>query len=429
MASLFQVPQPSLGLMGRQRDTRNRMPQGLGMGLQGLMPPPADAIDEAMMARRAEEEALIAAQQQPRQRDRVSGWRILDRVLGGQTVTEGLDAERGRLQAMADQPRAQAIAMENERIARAMGPQALLALRLNGEQLGSQVSRQFAPMAAAEGTSIVTPGNPGQAFHNEHRVVAGDRVIGMGAGGEGPRDLMTIDPSYQDQTARLTAERPVELAPGAVALNRDGTAFGRGADRILSAADGVDVLTEAGRPIYQNTRDAPVADPVAAEAARRAAAAGEESRRAMAANLATGLAGARQFVGSAGVWSQYNPLNRQARANLEGHLDTLKGNITFERLTEMKRNSPNGASGLGALSDNEARMLASTVAALNPDMSPEQLRRSFEVIDGLIAKLQAPAPGGSAPQGGPVTVQTPEQAQALDPGTRYRNPAGQEFVR
>ena len=60
MASLFQVPQPSLGLMGRQRDTRNRMPQGLGMGLQGLVPPPADPIDEAMMARRAEDEALIA---------------------------------------------------------------------------------------------------------------------------------------------------------------------------------------------------------------------------------------------------------------------------------------------------------------------------------------------------------------------------------
>ena len=60
MASLFQVPQPSLGLMGRQRDTRNRMPQGLGMGLQGLMPPPADAIDEAMIANAAERERVAA---------------------------------------------------------------------------------------------------------------------------------------------------------------------------------------------------------------------------------------------------------------------------------------------------------------------------------------------------------------------------------
>lgn len=241
---------------------------------------------------------------------------------------------------------------------------------------------------------------------------------------------MTIDPSYQDRTDRITAERPIELAPGVRALRPDGSEFGRGAPRILAAGDGVDLVEEgSSSPMYQNERDAPVVDPAVAAAAAQAARAADEQRRNMAANLATGLAGARQFVGSAGVWSQYNPLNRQARANLEGHLDTLKGNITFERLTEMKRASPNGASGLGALSDNEARMLASTVAALNPDMSPEQLRRSFEVIDGLIAKLQAPAPGGSAPQGGPVTVQTPEQAQALAPGTRYRTPDGQEYIR
>jgi hypothetical protein len=41
------------------------------------------------------------------------------------------------------------------------------------------------------------------------------------------------------------------------------------------------------------------------------------------------------------------------------------------------------------------------------------------------------APSGAAPTsgGGVVTVQTPDEAQRLRPGTRYRNPQGQEFTR
>jgi hypothetical protein len=366
----------------------------------------------------------------------VSGWRVFDRVLGGQTVTEGLDAERARLEAEARAPQERLLAQRELDIAQQFGGgPAWLALRANREEFGGQLSRQFAPQTLAEGSASVTPGMiNGAPIMNERRAVVGDRVVGMGGPGQDPRELLTVGPSFADQTDRdkleidrITANRPIELAPGERALNRDGTEFGRGADRIFSAADGTDLVGEGGNQVYQNQRDAPVVDPVAAAAQAAAAAAAEQARAQMAANLATGLAGARQFVGSAGVWSQYNPLNRQARANLEGHLDTIKGNITFERLTEMKRNSPNGASGLGALSDNEARMLASTVAALNPDMSPEQLQRSFAVIDQLVAKLQQPSPA-PAP-GGIVTARTPAEAQALAPGTRYRTPDGQEYVR
>lgn len=426
MASLFQVPQPSLGLMGRQRDMRNRMPPGMagmaGLTLEDVLLNAPQAAPPVAAQPAPVPQPVEAA---PQGRERVSGWRLLDRVLGGQTITEGLDAERARLQSEVDRPQALARMNRLRQAAEAMGPAAMIAFETNPEKFGESLAEQYAPQVIAAG-GIQSVIGSGQRVSAPQVTQFGDSLVRTDPLRPQPETLMQRGPTHSELTARLTAERPVELAPGAVALNRDGTEFGRGADRILSAADGVDVLTETGRPIYQNQRDAPVADPVAAEAARRTAVAGEESRRNMAANLATGLAGARQFVGSAGVWSQYNPLNRQSRANLEGHLDTIKGNITFERLTEMKRNSPNGASGLGALSDNEARMLASTVAALNPDMSPEQLSRSFAVIDDLVAKLEAPSPAAG---GAVVTVSTPAQAAALPPGTRYRNPAGQEFIR
>lgn len=365
---------------------------------------------------------------QPR-RERASFWRVLDGAFGGQTVSQSLDAERARLQAEANAPQERMMAQRRLDIAQRFGGDpAWLAMQTNPGAVGENLARRLAPQVLAEGSALVTPGQiNGAPIMNERRAVVGDRVVGMGGPQQAPRELLTVEPSFADRTARVTANRPIELAPGVRALRPDGSVFGEGNRRILSAADGTDLVDDNGNPIYSNERDAPVVDPVAAAAAAAAAAAGEEARAAMAANLATGLAGARQFVGSAGVWSQYNPLNRQARANLEGHLDTIKGNITFERLTEMKRNSPNGASGLGALSDNEARMLASTVAALNPDMSPEQLQRSFAVIDQLVAKLQQPSPA-PAP-GGVVTARTPVEAQALPPGTRYRTPDGQEYVR
>lgn len=210
MASLFQVPQPSLGLMGRQRSTRNRMPPGMagmgGMTLEDILlnvpqspqPPPADAIDEAMMARRAEDERLAAAASAPsRPRERVGFGSVLGRVLAPATF-EAIDAERARLQAMADQPRAQAIAMENERIARAMGPQALLALRLNGEQLGAQVSEGFGTDVVAAGSGLFSGGR--RVGEQSTFAESGDQVLERNS--QGVRPVYTREmPSITERTA------------------------------------------------------------------------------------------------------------------------------------------------------------------------------------------------------------------------------------
>lgn len=144
---------------------------------------------------------------QPR-RERVSGWRVFDRVLGGQTVTEGLDAERARLQAEADAPRERMMMEREAQIAQEMGGgPGWLAWRANRGELGGNVARQFAPQTLAEGSASVTPGMVnGAPILNERRAVVGDRVVGMGGPGQNPRELLTVQPSYEDETRRQAAE-------------------------------------------------------------------------------------------------------------------------------------------------------------------------------------------------------------------------------
>jgi hypothetical protein len=47
-------------------------------------------------------------------------------------------------------------------------------------------------------------------------------------------------------------------------------------------------------------------------------------------------------------------------------VSTLKANQAFGKLLEMKRASPTGASGLGAVSEAELKLLTDNIATLNP---------------------------------------------------------------
>jgi hypothetical protein len=61
-------------------------------------------------------------------------------------------------------------------------------------------------------------------------------------------------------------------------------------------------------------------------------------------------------------------------ANLKADLETIKAQLGFEQLAQMKSQSRAGASGLGALSDNEMRLLVSARANLDQAQGPDQLR-------------------------------------------------------
>lgn len=422
------------GLLGRQVHTRNT-------GLLGLMgrpaPIPADAGDEHFLrlyASRGGDERVIPeaapsmgllAQQtassagSPRAperqgRERVSGWRVLDRVLGGQTITEGLDAERERLREEALRP---ALEAQREQILAGISdPRERALFMTDPEAWAENIGYDFRPRTLAPGSVEVGPG--GQVRAAAPVVQRFDDRFGVfnplepdaGATYTDPRG-----PTFDEVTGRQKAENDAALAAQRLDVDR----YQAGVQAAVGLG-GLDINRqklelergEAGRE--------------AADAARAQQAQASEVVQT-AENMAGALQRSREFVRSAGVWSQYNPLNRQARANLEGNLDTLRGNLTFDKLMDMKANSPTGASGLGALSDNEARLLASTAASLSADMSPQELERSFQVIDRLVAKMRDTSGGPS--QGGVVSVSSPQEAQALPPGTRYRAPNGRVYIR
>jgi len=67
--------------------------------------------------------------------------------------------------------------------------------------------------------------------------------------------------------------------------------------------------------------------------------------------------------------------------NLASEIETIKANLGFDRLQQMRDNSPTGGA-LGAIAVQELVALQSTVANLDPNQSEEQLRENLGRIRG-----------------------------------------------
>lgn len=115
----------------------------------GLLSAPLPRMDFAP-ALASVDQAIAQRPAQPK-RERVSGWRVFDRVLGGQTVSDALDTERARLTAEAARPSLEAQRARLAEIARGMGPTAEAAFALNPDQFGKSLAEQFAPQVIASG--------------------------------------------------------------------------------------------------------------------------------------------------------------------------------------------------------------------------------------------------------------------------------------
>jgi len=213
MANALIAPSAIIGLMGAGRRRPSLLP------FFGA-PDQADAADEAMFAAnpngtaRNQALAMALAQQQspasgpqaPAQRERVSALNVLFRGLAP-NLSGALDTERTRLQTEADRPAALAIAQENERIARALGPQALLALRTNGEALGEGLAAQYKPTTTAAG-GVSTIFGTGQQIEAPRVLEFGNDLVQTGPI-SGTRTLATRGPSYAEeaQIARIEADQ------------------------------------------------------------------------------------------------------------------------------------------------------------------------------------------------------------------------------
>lgn len=196
MANLLAVPSPALGLMGRLPRQQNPL----------LQLTAADAGDEWFLNPQARPQGagvpvLDNGQigfdtTQPAQRQRVNPLNVLFRGLAP-NLSGALDAERARLQMEADAPRMAMQASENERIARALGPQALLALRTNAQALGEGLSAQYKPTTTAAG-GVSTVFGTGQQVEAPRVLEFGNDLIQAGPL-SGVQTLGTRGPSYAEQ--------------------------------------------------------------------------------------------------------------------------------------------------------------------------------------------------------------------------------------
>lgn len=91
---------------------------------------------------------------------------------------------------------------------------------------------------------------------------------------------------------------------------------------------------------------------------------------------------AKNLVGisTAGIGSWTAALPATDARNLSAKLETIKANLGFDRLQQMREASPTGGA-LGAVAVQELTALQSTVASLDQGQSPAQLRQSLDKIE------------------------------------------------
>ena len=110
-----------------------------------------------------------------------------------------------------------------------------------------------------------------------------------------------------------------------------------------------------------------------------------EQRKAAAAgaaeNVLSAVSDARNLVGinTAGVGSSLAAIPGTDARDLQSKLETIKANLGFDRLQQMREQSPTGGA-LGAVAVQELTALQSTIASLDQGQSRAELKKSLEKI-------------------------------------------------
>ena len=101
-----------------------------------------------------------------------------------------------------------------------------------------------------------------------------------------------------------------------------------------------------------------------------------------------GLEGSGRTVvgkGAASVYGLYTVISNLPfgtdSAELANVLKTLKSELTFGKLQEMRRNSANGSSGLGQVTNVEIGLLSAAVVALDPSLGEERFNEQLKRVE------------------------------------------------
>ena len=143
---------------------------------------------------------------------------------------------------------------------------------------------------------------------------------------------------------------------------------------------------------------------------------------------------AKDIVGwkTAGVGGIANVIPMTDARKLAGYVETIKANIGFDRLQQMREMSPTGGA-LGQVAVQELNFLQSTVAKLDQLQSPADVVEALDKIERHYKRWRETLGGASGGASGewvaPVKVNSVAEAQKLPPGTRFIDPNGVERVR
>jgi hypothetical protein len=405
------------------------------------------APDVAASIRQFQAMPVPAAPAQAPQRARVSGWRLLDRVLGGETVSEGLDAERARLQAEAERP--QMMARQAEVLSAIQDPQErALFLGMGSPDWQTNVGMRYRPVTTAAG-SRTTYGPSQGAFSVEQPTFGetGDETVRRDSMGVRPVYTRTA-PSIKEgidqsvaETGRINALN-VPVGPNTDLVNPvSGQAIYQGyrAPDIQNVAPGGEALVfdENGNVINRvgSTQARPLSD------ADQTAIARADNQIV---SLDTSLARAAAIEGQIAR----GELNLGVLENTGSGLRNLAGmsdqnSLNYDALLAWAKEARNAIlqANTGVQTDQDAIRELDTILSSTRDerIVTAALRRFQEARSATRAALQrdiqrrqggaAPVPNGG--QAGPAAPRrlTPQEAAALPSGKRFIGTDGVERVR
>lgn len=167
----------------------------------------------------------------------------------------------------------------------------------------------------------------------------------------------------------------------------------------LSTDYGYVVDPETGRPVIDPATGLPMAAPVPGSPAAQEAAANaakKATRDTQATNSASIVLGdidraIEQVSGwTAGAGGKLAAIPGTAARDLQSSLDTVKANIGFDRLQQMREASPTGGA-LGGIAVQELQMLQAVLGSLDQEQSPEQLKANLERLRKIYEPIAAKA--------------------------------------
>lgn len=399
----------------------------------------------------------------PARRPRVSGWRVFDRVLGGQTVTEGLDAERERLEAEPMREASRARMLRLQSYVDSLSPDLQLAYEANREKLGEAFASRgeavtlnrgdvrmegnrpvyAAPFDAAPGASIFNPLNPSTPLAvaaQENKVAGGalvapdGRVLYRGPAVEGvaaTSDAYVTPEIAQGEGGGAPAiARSAFIAPDVVSTPQGGTTnvIDPRTGQIINSVQGnpgrsgPELTRFQERQLEEYYGDLASIDAIDGELGRF---------DGMIASGELDLGPLENFAGgvrnAVGMSSQNSRNMAEFRSTLERiRNDSLRLNKGVQTEGDAQRAWNELVTNIN--DPAVVRQQLARIQALNARARTFRQQR-ISALEGGGPGGQ-PAPAAQSPAGGaPVSVSTPAQAQALPPGTRYRTPDGQEYVR